>query len=454
MSRFCCTSSSTPARRSAKDALIDAAWRDVAVTDNSLEQAISVLRRALTGVTSDGPVIETIPRRGYRFAAPVTREVRRESDAALDALLAPHRAWLEGQSALETLDRERVGEAQQAFARALQAAPDLAPPHVGLANAYMFRFESTRSEATPDTDALKKAVDHAREACRLDAGLAEAWATLGFVLSRAGAMSDALAAARRSVSLEPDNWRHQLRLAFVGWGEERLRAASRALQQLPGLALAHFLAATVHVARQSFAAAERELDLGAAAQDAQRSGSSRFSAVGLHWLRGLVRLRAGDEAGARDDFALELSSASAGHLYGAECAAHVHYALGVLAWRSGQAADALAAFEKAQTCASGHLMPRAAAAALRPSEASRRDLAARVTHLGAHGFTIDAAMAAAVADLMRGDHQTSAVAVTEALEQAAAGPQGWTLPVDPLAAVHAHPAEWAAALAALRSRAA
>ena len=218
-----------------KDALIDAAWRDVAVTDNSLEQAISVLRRVLATEPSAGPFIETIPRRGYRFAAPVTREVRRESDAALDALLAPHRAWLEGQNALETLDRDRVAEAQQAFARALQAAPDLAPPHVGLANAYVFRFESTRSEATPDADALKKAVDHAREACRLDAGLAEAWATLGFVLSRAGAMSDALAAARRSVALEPDNWRHQLRLAFVGWGEERLRAASRALQQLPGL---------------------------------------------------------------------------------------------------------------------------------------------------------------------------------------------------------------------------
>ena len=32
-----------------KDALVEAAWRDVAVTDNSLEQAISSLRRALGG---------------------------------------------------------------------------------------------------------------------------------------------------------------------------------------------------------------------------------------------------------------------------------------------------------------------------------------------------------------------------------------------------------------------
>ena len=51
-----------------KDALVEAAWRDVAVTDNSLEQAISALRRALrTADASDSP-IETVPRQGYRFA--------------------------------------------------------------------------------------------------------------------------------------------------------------------------------------------------------------------------------------------------------------------------------------------------------------------------------------------------------------------------------------------------
>ena len=55
-----------------KDALIAAAWRDVAVGDNSLEQAISSLRRAL-GAQDDGtPYIETLARRGYRFGAAVT----------------------------------------------------------------------------------------------------------------------------------------------------------------------------------------------------------------------------------------------------------------------------------------------------------------------------------------------------------------------------------------------
>jgi len=53
----------------AKDDLLQAGWKDVAVGDNSLEQAISSLRRVL-GARSDGAgYIETVPRRGYRFIA-------------------------------------------------------------------------------------------------------------------------------------------------------------------------------------------------------------------------------------------------------------------------------------------------------------------------------------------------------------------------------------------------
>ena len=54
-----------------KDELIAAAWRDVAVTDDSLIHAISVLRRALGDDAAHASFIETIPRRGYRFMAAV-----------------------------------------------------------------------------------------------------------------------------------------------------------------------------------------------------------------------------------------------------------------------------------------------------------------------------------------------------------------------------------------------
>jgi len=435
-----------------KNALIDSAWGDVAVTDNSLEQAISGLRRVL----GDAPLIETVPRRGYRFTASVTRSVHRESDEGLLALLAPHSAWLEGRSILETLDRERVSTAEAAFQRALAALPDAAPPHIGLANACVFRFESTRLQDAPDTASLERAMMHAREACRLEPGLAESWATLGFVASRAGA-AEALAASRRAVVLEPDNWRHQLRLASVGWGEERLRAANRALRLLPGLSLAHFLAATIHVARQSFDAAEHEVEAGIAAQDAQPSTATRFGAVGLQWLRGLLQLRAGDEAGAQASFQRELSAGDAGHLYAAECCANVHYAIGATAWTRGDAAGAVVAFDRALSLASGQPMARAARAVLSPDserEARAQQLTARLERLRAHRLTIDAAMAEAVEAMMRGDVAQAAARVQDACIQAPPGSQGWSLPIDPLLRVYTNETAWAGALALLRTRAA
>jgi DNA-binding winged helix-turn-helix (wHTH) protein len=242
-----------------KDALVEAAWRDVAVTDNSLEQAISALRRTLRPPDGRDPPIETVPRQGYRFAGEVQRMTVRASDDTLDALIAPHRAFVEGRAALETLAADRVHEAGRAFEVALAASPDSAAAHVGLATARAMRFEMTRADPMPAADALAEAAVHAREACRLDPQYGEAWATLGFVLDRTGAGVDALAALTRATGLEPDNWRHHLRLAVVSWGEARLRAARRTLVLLPGCPLAHWLAATVHVARQSLAEAEREL---------------------------------------------------------------------------------------------------------------------------------------------------------------------------------------------------
>ena len=50
-----------------RDEIIAAAWHDVAVTDDSLIHAISVVRRALGDDPAQPSFIETIPRRGYRF---------------------------------------------------------------------------------------------------------------------------------------------------------------------------------------------------------------------------------------------------------------------------------------------------------------------------------------------------------------------------------------------------
>src|SRR5687767_5160427 len=54
-----------------KDEIIAAVWRDVAVTDDSLVHAISVIRRTLGDDAAHASYIETIPRRGYRFIGSV-----------------------------------------------------------------------------------------------------------------------------------------------------------------------------------------------------------------------------------------------------------------------------------------------------------------------------------------------------------------------------------------------
>lgn len=56
-----------------KNDLFQAVWPDTFVEENNLAQHISALRRAL-GEGPDGPFIETVPKRGYRFVGSVTAE--------------------------------------------------------------------------------------------------------------------------------------------------------------------------------------------------------------------------------------------------------------------------------------------------------------------------------------------------------------------------------------------
>ena len=424
-----------------KDALVEAAWRDVAVTDNSLEQAISSLRRALA---TAGASIETVPRQGYRFAGEVRRMAPRASDDALDALIAPYRAFVEGRAALESLSVDRVVDAARAFDTMLAASPENAAAHVGMATANAMRFEMTRADPEPALDALAAAANHARESCRLDPQYGEAWATLGFVLDRTGANVDAMAALSRAVSLEPDNWRHHLRLAAVSWGEARLRAARRTLALLPGCPLAHWLAATVHVARQGLDQAERELVAGCAAV-AVGGSDARFSGVALEWLLGLIHLSRGDAAAAREHFDRELAAEHGGHLYARECCANVWYAIGAIRWREGDRAGAHEAFAQALQRVKGHGL---AAIGLTLSASRPRE----VQDTGPRSSGVEIAMAKAVALTSAGQRAEAAAVVDAALAAAPPGNGGWILPVEPLLQVSGP--EWEPVLARLGSRAA
>ncbi len=439
-----------------KDHLIEAAWAGVTTIDNSVEQVVSQLRRILDP-GDPRRYIETSRQAGYSFVAPVTPVPTRRTDTDLDALIEPHRALIDGRAALETLERSHIGRARATFEALVARNGNEAAFHVGLANACALQFEATRADEAPDEDALRRAVLHAREACRLAPEYGEAWATLGFVLERTGDRVDALAALGQSVTLEPDNWRHHLRLSSASWGEARLRAARRMLAHLPDAPLAHVLAATVYIARDARTAAERELDAGLSAIES--SPPTRFPAVALHWLKGLLLLARGAEDEALAAFDRELALEPCDHLYTRECCANTWYAVGAVHLRRADAVAARRAFEQALARVPGHLMGRAGLELLGPRgqpQALIRTLvdevsAAEADHVAANAM--DVALARAASFVANGDVTGAAGLVDAALIEAPPGNAGWLVPIEPLLHVGRDRGAWRGVLARLRTRA-
>ena len=85
----------TPGRLVSKDRFHDEVWRGIPVTDEALTQCIRTLRRALDDDAAAPKYIETVPRHGYRFIAPV------EASGEAAASSTPRRfpALLEGAAA-------------------------------------------------------------------------------------------------------------------------------------------------------------------------------------------------------------------------------------------------------------------------------------------------------------------------------------------------------------------
>jgi len=57
-----------------KDEILDEIWQDVSIAESNITTTISMIRRALRE-DSEHQYIETVPKKGYRFTAPVTSEV-------------------------------------------------------------------------------------------------------------------------------------------------------------------------------------------------------------------------------------------------------------------------------------------------------------------------------------------------------------------------------------------
>jgi DNA-binding winged helix-turn-helix (wHTH) protein len=264
------------------------------------------------------------------------------------ANLEAYRAYTEGWLRVESLDTALVPLAIKDFEQAIALDPRYAMAHTGLANTLFVAYEMSRMTPTPNRQALTEGVDHARRAIRLDSRLAEAHATLSFLLVSEGQFEEARAAALAAVAIEPDNWRHQYRLGHASWGEARLRACARALAIYPQFSYARFEMAMVFVARQDFDAAIDLAREGVEEQDLQARSGSRFPAVGFHWLLGAIEAARGRVHQAMTEFDRELAQVDARRLYGPEYGALTEVGRGHAFLALNEPEAALDAFRQAR----------------------------------------------------------------------------------------------------------
>ncbi|MEM9550467.1 MAG: winged helix-turn-helix domain-containing protein [Pseudomonadota bacterium] len=162
--------------------LLDRGWPRVTVGDESLTQVITELRRVFKTRASEGPVIETVARSGYRLTAPVFFEVDpavapacgAECGFDIDAYgLCLEARVLLSRSGPGSLERAEM-VAREAAERAPTFALAQAEHAIMLVQRHLYRANGTRG--------LAEAVDRATQAIHLRPDLAIAQASLGYAL--------------------------------------------------------------------------------------------------------------------------------------------------------------------------------------------------------------------------------------------------------------------------------
>ena len=351
--------------------------------------------------------------------------------------LEAYRAYTEAWLRLETLDLREIPGATAGFQKAIAIDPEYTLALTGLASAQLAAYESTRSDPVPAQALLTSAIDHARRAVRLDDTLAEAHATLAFVLVSAWETTQAVASARRAVALEPSNWRHFFRLGHASWGDERLRAANNVLALYPDFAFAHFQMAMVHIARGRLREAETVLRQGAAVQDRQVARGDRYPALGLHWFLGLVRLALGDVDEALQELDREQTRADPNRLYGREYQMSAFHARGVCLLRLGRYADAIDCFHQALELYPEHAQSHIGLALALRSTGSRdsaesiwRKLPSIRQRL-AGARPLEAALVEGQVLANEGKVAQASAVLCSLLESAPPGFAAWTIPIEP-----------------------
>ena len=394
--------------------------------------------------------------RALGFAPASRPRARSRETPHLDAYRAQTEGWLK----LESLDTDLVEPAIADFEQAIGLDPRYALAYTGLASAEFVAYEMTRMTRVANTAALAAGIGHARHAVALDPALADAHATLSFLLTSANQVEEARLAAQQAVALEPESWRNQYRLGHALWGEPRVRALERTLSLYPQFEYARFELAMVQVARGDLDEAAELVLRGIAGQDRAARARDRFPAVGFHWLLGAISAARGRAGDAIEEFDREIAQHDRRRLYSPEYAAAACVSRGHLRAAAGDHADAIDDFTRALRYTDGY--PRAYvglraadAATGQPAAAARAgdEVARAVAALAAAGRLADAHYLELIAAGSAHDREAALRAAATILELEPAGFAGWQLPLEPCTAALRQDPAWSRVLKRLADRA-
>lgn len=299
-----------PDRLVRRNELFDVLWQGSVVHDMALTRCVTQIRKIFCD-TRPHRIIETIPKKGYRFVAAVVEQdafeqsaldrsqkgrsegavrwlaaiaailvvavlvVSTASQSNIEALSAANKTptidsettqpddsasvYYRRASALaENRTREDVNESIGLFKRAIQERPDFALAHSGLSNALSLQAFYW---GEPTLDEAEK---HADRAVELNPLSAESFNARGLVYAIHGRSEDSIVAVERALALKPDYWQAAHNLGNVYYDTHHLDLAAhwyaRAADLRPenASALAHL--GEIYLKLGDLEEAERRLD--------------------------------------------------------------------------------------------------------------------------------------------------------------------------------------------------
>ena len=188
-----------------KDELLARVWPDSFVEEGILTVHVSALRRTLGDETQPSNYIETVPRSGYRFVAPVRRVDDPDDDSpALSPVSRPvelYESVGRGRSHLLSASYFDVPHAVDAFRAAIEIDGTYAAGYAGLARA---RCAQAELRTVPHLEAFAEAETLALRALAIDSACIDAHVALGTVLFlRDWDWPAAERSLRRALALDP-----------------------------------------------------------------------------------------------------------------------------------------------------------------------------------------------------------------------------------------------------------